>query len=71
MLLELVDDMIGDRVTLILGQGLLETTDDLAGPAESESETVSEHVPSGQARCWPLSIGLKTSGLFSSTGGPF
>jgi len=31
-----IDDVIGDSKTLVLGQGLLETMHDLAGPAEGE-----------------------------------
>ncbi len=33
MLLELIDDVIGDGVTLVLGQRLLEAAHDLAGAA--------------------------------------
>jgi hypothetical protein len=47
VLLELVDDMIGDSVTLVLGQGLLEATDGPASPAERERNAVSEDVASG------------------------
>ena len=47
MLFELIDHVIGERVTLILGQRLLEATHDLAAPAESESNAVSEDVAPG------------------------
>ena len=52
--------MIGDRVALVLGQGLLEATHDLAGPAQRESNTVSENVAPGLRR--PISeIGVAGS----------
>ena len=48
---ELVDDVIGDRVPLLLSQPRLGPTDDLARSHERESNGVSEHLSSGHSPC--------------------
>ena len=48
---ELVDYVIGDRLSLRFGQSCLRSADDLARAHEGESDSVSEHLSSGHALC--------------------
>ena len=47
MLLELVDDMIGDSVALVLGESVLQAANDPAGAHEGVGDRVSKDVSSG------------------------
>jgi hypothetical protein len=48
---ELIDDMIGDRVSLRFGHLGLRAADDLAGAPQSKRDGVSEHLSSGHSSC--------------------
>ncbi len=51
-LLELIDDMISNRIAFSLGEPALKTAHDFARAAEGKGHCVLESVPSGPGRLW-------------------
>jgi hypothetical protein len=49
VLFELIDDVIGDGVALVLGEAGLMAANDLTGAHERKRNRVSEHIATGHA----------------------
>ena len=63
MLLQVRHDVFGDGVTFSFRYSLLETPNDLAGPAQREGNLVLEHVPAGHLQENVEGRGVRPGGL--------